>query len=125
MAKMNMKISVLAREKAGVIRLAAEGEITSRDLYEQEESKNPLEKVVGPNWSKERILLNLEKVSFIDSTGIGWLIDCNRQMKSAGGKLVLYSAPPRVREVFDLLKLGAVLNLRDNELAARQLVGAA
>jgi anti-anti-sigma factor len=117
--RLEMKLSLVSIEKAGFIRLVAEGEITSRDFLDA--NKNPLETVLGANWASNNVILSLEKTSFIDSSAIGWLIDCQRKTKAAGGKFVLHSAPPRVRDVFDLLKMRAVLNLKDNEQAAREV----
>jgi anti-anti-sigma factor len=67
-------------------------------------------------------LLSLEKVNFIDSSAIGWLIDNKRKTEAAGGKIVLYSATPRVRDLFNLLKLKTVLNLKDDEKSAAEFV---
>jgi anti-anti-sigma factor len=119
-----MKLSIVALDpKAGFIRLAAEGEITSRDILENG-GINPMETVLGTAWATNSILLSLEKTVFIDSSAIGWLIDSQRKSKAAGGKLVLHSAPPRVRDVFDLLKMRSILNLKDDEKAARDFVTA-
>jgi anti-anti-sigma factor len=115
---MSMKISLLSVEKAGYVRLAAEGEITSHDFLDGD-GTNPMEAVLGKSWATNNILLSLEKLSFIDSSAIGWLIENQRSSKAAGGTLVLHTAPPRVREVFDLLKLGTVLNLKEDEASAR------
>ncbi|HSZ54695.1 MAG TPA: STAS domain-containing protein [Tepidisphaeraceae bacterium] len=117
-----MKLSLVSIEKAGFVHLAAEGEITSRDFGET--GKNPLEEVLGATWPGYNIMLSLEKTGFLDSSALGWLINSQRQCKEKGGKFVLHSAPPRVREVFDLLKMRAVLNLKDNEAAAREVFAA-
>ncbi len=116
-----MKLSLVSIEKAGYVRLAAEGEITSRDFLENG-GKNPLEAVLGAAWASNNVLLSLERTAFIDSSAIGWLIDSQRKSKAAGGKLVLHSAPPRVRDVFDLLKMRTVLNLKDDEKLAAAFI---
>jgi anti-anti-sigma factor len=112
-----MKLSLVAIEKAGYVRLSAEGEITSRDFLESG-GTNPIETVLGNAWAANNILLSMERTIFIDSSAIGWLIDSQRKSKAAGGKLVLHSAPARVRDVFDLLKMRSILNLKDDERAA-------
>jgi anti-anti-sigma factor len=118
-----MKLTLVSIDKAGYVKLAVEGEITSRDFLELG-GKNPLENILA-EWASNSIILSLERTTFIDSSGIGWLIDSQRKSKAAGGKLVLYSAPPRVRDVFDLLKMRVVLNLKDDEAAAREFILAA
>src|SRR5579863_8364174 len=114
-----MKLSLVSIEKAGFVHLAAEGEITSRDF--DQPAKDPLEQVLGATWPTYNIMLSLEKIAFLDSSALGWLINSQRQCKEKGGKFVLHSASPRVREVFDLLKMRSVLNLKDSEAAAREV----
>jgi anti-anti-sigma factor len=118
-----MKLSLVSIEKAGYVRLAAEGDITSRDFLDSG-GKNPLETILGANWASNNLMVSLEHTAFIDSSAIGWLIDAQRKSKAAGGKLVLHSAPPRVRDVFELLKMRVVLNLKDDETSAREFITA-
>jgi anti-anti-sigma factor len=113
-----MKLLLVSIEKAGYVRVAAEGDITSRDF--DNSATNPFEVVLGEHWPDNNIMLSLEKAGFMDSSAIGWLMNTHRKTKEAGGKLVLHSAPPRVQEVLDLLKMRAVLNLKENEAAARE-----
>jgi anti-anti-sigma factor len=119
----SMKISLVSIEKAGFIRLAVEGDVTSDDFLDAK-GGNPFETVLGQSWASNNILLNLARSAFFDSSAIGWLIDSQRSAQSAGGKLVLHSAQPRVGELFDLLKLRSVLNLKDDEKSARQFITA-
>jgi anti-anti-sigma factor len=116
-----MKLSLVSIEKAGYVRLATEGDITSADFLEARE-KNPLEAVLGAGWASNNILLSLAKSAFIDSSAIGWLLETHRKMQQGGGKLVPHSAQPRVGELFDLLKLRRVLNLKDDEKSAQDFL---
>jgi anti-anti-sigma factor len=118
-----MKISLISIEKAGFIKLAIEGDVTSDDFLDNK-SVNPLETVLGASWASNNILLNLARSSFFDSSAIGWLIDSHRLSRTAGGKLVLHSAQPRVGDLFDLLKLRSVLNLKDDEKSAQEFITA-
>jgi len=118
-----MKLSMISIEKAGYVKLQTEGDITSNDLGNAKEH-NPLEGVLGASWASNNVLLSLSKTPFIDSSAIGWLLDTHRKMQQAGGKLVPHSAQPRVGEVFDLLKLRAVLNLKDDETIAHDFITA-
>jgi len=112
-----MKLMLQQIDKSGVIKLSAAGEITVRDFAAG--PKNPMETVLGNNWAANNVMLDLEKINYIDSSAIGWLIDCQRKFKERGGKLVIYSPAPRVRDVIDLLKMRQVLHLEENEAAAR------
>lgn len=116
-----MKLSLVSIEKEGFIRVATEGNITATD-FQAHESKNPLEQILGATWSSNRVLLNMERTQYIDSTAIGWLIQCHKEFKSNGGTFVAHSVQPQVRQVLDLLKIGKVVPILENEAAARAFV---
>ncbi|MCC7348945.1 MAG: STAS domain-containing protein [Phycisphaerales bacterium] len=115
-----MKLSLLSIDPGGFIRMTNEGNIISTDFTA--EGKNPFEAVIGANWSTHRVLLDLGNTLFIDSAAIGWLIDSHKSFKTAGGRLVVHSLRPKVRQVLDLLKIGRVVALADDESAAKALL---
>jgi anti-anti-sigma factor len=116
-----MKLSMISIEKAGYVKLLAEGDITSGDLMDAK-SRNPLESVLGASWASNNVLLSLAKTPFIDSSAIGWLLDTHNKMRQSGGKLVPHSAQPRVSDLFSLLKLATVLDLKDDEASAHEFM---
>src|SRR5438067_11673799 len=66
------------------------------------------------------IIADFSKVSYIDSTGIGFLIAIyTGVLRDRGGEFVLSAPNRRVREVLDLTKLSSILKLYDTETAAR------
>ncbi len=52
-----------------------------------------------------RIIVDLEKVDFIDSSGLGALISALKVLRSNGGDLVLSSMSAQVRTVFEITRL--------------------
>jgi len=84
-----MKLSMVSIDKDGIVRVAAEGNITSADF--PADGKNPLETLLGLTWSNTRLLLNLSKTSYIDSSAIGWLIGTTRAFRDAGGRFVIHN----------------------------------
>ena len=69
------------------------------------------------------VSLDLQDVSFIDSSGIGWLLNHNKRFRESGGKLVIHSIQPNVDNVFRLLNLDQVLNLaNDQDDATKQII---
>jgi anti-anti-sigma factor len=118
-----MKLSLVSIERAGYVKLVSDGDINSNDLLEANGS-NLFEKVLGASWASHNILLDLSKTAFMDSFAIGWLIDSQRKSQTAGGKIALHSAQPRVAELIDLLKLRIVLNLKNDEKSAIQSITA-
>ncbi len=119
-----MKLSLVSIEKEGFIRVATDGNITSTDFLA--DGKNPLEQVMGQTWSSNKVLLDMDKTNYIDSTAIGWLIRCHKESKASAGTFVVHSVQPAVKQVLDLLKIGKVVPIVENEAAARAFaIGAA
>jgi anti-anti-sigma factor len=119
-----MKLSLVSIEKEGFIRIATDGNITSTDF--QADGRNPLEQIMGQTWSSNKVLLDMDKTNYIDSTAIGWLISCHKEFKNKGGVFVVHSVQPAVKQVLDLLKIGKVVPIVENEAAARAFaIGAA
>jgi anti-anti-sigma factor len=112
-----MKLTIRSQDDS-VVRLSCEGAIRQIPLAP---GHDPLEELLGADAFRRRVLVDLEKADFIDSSGIGWMIVCQKHFVQAGGKLVFHSAPPLVQQVFDLLQLQRVLNVAADEAAARAL----
>ncbi len=115
-----MKLNVVSQDER-VIHLACEGDLV---LPLATPRTDPLADVLPSGPCPATVLLDLSKVAYINSTGISWLVLAHRRAEQGGGRLVLHSAPPFVRGVFDLMKLGSVLHLADDESAARSLAEA-
>lgn len=59
-----------------------------------------------------RLLINLERVDFIDSSGLGALLSGLRRV-GAGGEISVCSLRPRVRALFEVTKLDRVITIAD------------
>lgn len=59
-----------------------------------------------------RMVLDLEAVDFLDSTGLGVLIGVLRRINSVGGELRLVCSTPRILDLFSLTGLDRVFDLR-------------
>ena len=53
----------------------------------------------------KRLIVHLSEVTFIDSSGVGSLVDIFRRMNGQGGELVLHSPSQRVRSVLEITRL--------------------
>ncbi len=118
-----MKFSQLSVEDEGLIQVAAEGKLSGEDI--QSAGQNPFETALGPIWYRQRVLFSMDRVSFIDSSAIGWLIKSHKEFKKHGGRMVVHSLPSHVEQIFKLLSLDKVVTLADDETDARALVSAA
>jgi anti-anti-sigma factor len=117
-------LSLISIDKDGCIRVASKGNLGAGNINFS--SKNPLESVLGATWSGNRVILDLSKTDFMDSTAIAWLIATTKQFRTSGGSIAIHSVAPRARQMLDILKIGKVIPIVANEAAARQfLTGAA
>ncbi len=78
---------------------------------------NELARVVRtPNES--RVLIDLSRVSRIDSSGLGVLMSCYCHAIKNAGVLKLLNPEPRVRQVLNIARIDALLETFDDEAAA-------
>jgi anti-anti-sigma factor len=112
-----MLFKLVSIEKQGIILIASEGNLTSADL--DLSGTNLLQTLLGATWNTNRVLLDLSKTAYLDSCAVGWLIGTNRAFRDGGGKLIVHSVQPTVRQLLDVLKVGRAIPLMDGEEAAR------
>lgn len=67
---------------------------------------------------KKNILLDLGEVPYIDSAGIGELVSAFVAVRREGGNVNLLNLTKRVHDVLQVVKLGTVFQIFDNEAAA-------
>jgi anti-sigma B factor antagonist len=64
---------------------------------------------------KNNVILNLQDVDYIDSTGLGALVICYTTLKKANGSLKILNLTRRNVELLVLTKLTTVFEIFDNE----------
>ncbi len=117
---MNLKIQSI--DRTGVIHVAAEGEMVGAGI--PDDGGQLLGQLVGDNWNSNRVVLNLENATFMDSTAIGWLLTTVKKFKEGGGSFALHSVPSNIRQLFDMLKINAVLPIaKDGQQALEKVNG--
>ncbi|WP_299921173.1 STAS domain-containing protein [uncultured Pelagimonas sp.] len=65
-----------------------------------------------------RMILDLNKVSFIDSSGLGAIVAAMKLMP-AGGKLELAGLTPAVDKVFRMTRMDSIFTIHDSAQEAR------
>jgi anti-sigma B factor antagonist len=61
-----------------------------------------------------RIVVDLDGVDFLDSTGLGVLVGALKRVRSNDGELSLVCTQPRIRKVFEVTGLTKVFALYDS-----------
>jgi len=83
----------------------------------------PLGQLPGSARAAHDVLLDLQRVDYINSAGISWLIQAHKQVASEGGQLVLHSLSAPVARTLDLVRLSSVLTIAPDEPSALARVG--
>jgi anti-sigma B factor antagonist len=65
-----------------------------------------------------KLVLDLERVEFVDSRGCGAIISCLKQLSANGGDLRLCQVRKPVRTVFELIRLHRICALDDTREAS-------
>jgi anti-sigma B factor antagonist len=70
----------------------------------------------------DRFILDMEKVTYVNSTGMGFLITLSDTTKGAGVPIV--RVQPKVRVIFDMMNLGSIFRMHSSREAALAELGA-
>jgi anti-sigma B factor antagonist len=65
--------------------------------------------------NKKKILLNLAKVGYIDSSGIGELVSSFTAISNAGGQLKLLNLTQKLQDLLTITKLLTVFDVYESE----------
>lgn len=107
-----MNLDVERKEKNIIIRLSGE-----LDLYTVNNLKAVLEREMAVKGIKN-LILNLGKVDFIDSSGLGLILGKYKALTERGGKVVAVDLLPVVKKIFELSGLLKIIPVYDNEAQA-------
>ncbi len=67
---------------------------------------------------RPKIIIDLEKVQFIDSSGLSVLVATLKKARNKGGDVVLINLSSSVRSIIELTRLHRILEICDSEQAA-------
>lgn len=107
-------------EESGANILHIEGEIDlhaspalREQLHELAEAKTPA------------LAVDLSGVKYIDSSGLATLVEYVRDSKAFGGKIALFGLQPKVKMVFELVRLNELFSITDSKESALAALQAA
>ena len=90
-----------------------EGEI---DINTSPGIKKSIDKLLQAKTS--RIVVNLSKVTYVDSSGLATLVEILKNMRSYGGRLRLTNLLPKVKSLFEITKLEKLFEIMADEQEA-------
>ena len=95
-------------ELTGVVVLVLPGD--NLDASNAKEFKQNMAPVLTQN---RKMIFDMSKLNFVDSSGLGALLSCLRQLHAAGGDLKLFGLTRPVRALFELVRMHRIFDIYD------------
>jgi anti-anti-sigma regulatory factor len=78
-----------------------------------------LTRIINGGWQHE-LHLDFVNVEILSAAMLGQLVTLHNEMRAFGGSLVLVNLPPLVYEVFEVMRLTEILDIRNHAQAMQQ-----
>jgi len=103
-----MECKIIQKDKVDIIKCKGRLDVNSAVDF-----KNRMKEIIDSGRSK--ITIDLGRVTFIDSTGLGALVSCLRAANQKGGDVKLCCLKPEIRMVIELTRLHRVFEIFGSE----------
>ncbi len=103
-------MNIRQREEEGVVICDISGEI---NIDAVSGLKKQFKKLIDKKMRK--VLLNFNKVDYIDSLGLAFLVELSKDLRNINGTLFISNVPPKIRSIFSITKLDKVFKIYDTE----------
>jgi anti-sigma B factor antagonist len=103
-------MAVKTEQKNGLAVCHVEGEI---DINTAPDIKKAFDKLIGKK--EPRVVINLAKVTYVDSSGLATLVEILKNMRSYGGKMKLSNMSPKIKSLFEITKLEKLFDIAVSE----------
>ncbi len=108
-----MDLSLETREVGSRTIVAVGGEI---DVYTAPKLRDQISELVSDD--HHHLLIDLEGVDFLDSTGLGVLVGGLKKVRAHDGSMELICSQDRLLKIFRITGLAKVFTIHDSEAAA-------
>lgn len=116
---MHLKSTFIVKEDVLIVRLKGDldhhGAEQLRDKWKEEMYNNAI----------RHVILNLEDISFMDSSGLGVVLGRYKEVLQLGGEMIVCSLNPSIERLFDMSGLFKIVRLVENEDYALTTLGVA
>lgn len=96
-------------QRGGYTVLSVRGEV---DVYTAPRLRERLIELVSQG--SHQVVVDLEGVDFLDSTGLGVLVGGLKRLRSHDGDMILVCTQPRILKVFEITGLTKVFSIHDS-----------
>ena len=100
-----MEVKLAERDGVTVFQVSGEINISTSPDFKKHLEKQPAKKII----------IDLEKVSYIDSSGLATLVEILKKTKLQGGSLALAGMSDKVRSLFEITKLDKLFLVVKNQ----------
>lgn len=116
-----MSLNITMELKHDVLCIRLSGEL---DHHTADELREQASKAIEEN-DVRHIIMNLEHLSFMDSSGLGVILGRYKQIKQHHGEMVVCAISPPIHRLFDMSGLFKIVRLEPTEEFALQRLGVA
>ncbi|PLR99810.1 anti-sigma F factor antagonist [Bacillus sp. T33-2] len=116
-----MSLNIVMEQKHDVLCIRLSGEL---DHHTADELREKATKAIG-NQGVRHIVLNLEHLSFMDSSGLGVILGRYKQIKQVHGEMIVCAISPPIKRLFDMSGLFKIVRLEPTEEYALERLGVA
>ncbi|MBD7936000.1 MULTISPECIES: anti-sigma F factor antagonist [Cytobacillus] len=116
-----MSLAINLEIKNNVLCIRLSGEL---DHHSADELRTKATKMIEEH-DIHHIILNLEQLTFMDSSGLGVILGRYKQVKQKNGEMVVCAISPSVQRLFDMSGLFKIIRLEPTEAFALQRLGVA
>ena len=109
-----MPLEITQREINGIYVLALKGRLVLGQ--ESNGLRTTVEDLLSAGATK--IVVNLEHVNYVDSAGLGALIELHRKTAAKGGRLVLSNLGPNLKRALEIARLLSIFETSPTEATA-------
>lgn len=103
-------MAVKIENKGGLSVCYIDGEI---DINTSPGIKKAFDKVLSAKTPK--IVINLSKVTYVDSSGLATLVEILKNMRAYNGKMKLANMAPKIKSLFEITKLDKLFDIKASE----------
>lgn len=111
-----MSYALRRRNRTLIIQMTGELDLVTANNF-RETVDSTMQEMMAKN-----LIIDLSKVNFIDSSGLGVILGRFRKINAQGGKLVLIGLTPNVKRILELSGILSFIPYCDDEPKAWQLL---
>jgi anti-sigma B factor antagonist len=113
---LNVDVEVAVHGEAGrPYTVEINGEI---DVYTSPKVKDTIGQLIDQG--HYLLVVDLEHVRYIDSTGLGVLIGALKRVREFGGSVALVCTNPQIKKIFDITGLVKIFGIYESEASAQK-----